>query len=119
MYPEELRELIIEIFQSHNIDVDILITTPRMQYMIEYILHGIYSIYNGFCRWTCINCDPPPDPSFLELLGNYEYDNNCDGCGKREGYCTCKCVICNKIEYCYCICSKCHKYGNWVLQSMY
>ena len=43
MYAKELRKLIIEIFQLYDIDVDILTTTPRMQYMIKYTIWCIFN----------------------------------------------------------------------------
>ena len=126
MYPDELRKLIIEIFQLHDIDIDILTTTTRMQYMIKYILHGEYSIDNNeFCRWTCINCDPPEyqcDNCVCMKCGLCEHDCNnecvCDGCKNTECNCTCICVVCNRQETCICECPGCDEPW-WVLKNIY
>ena len=120
MHSKELRELIIEIFKLRGIDVDILLTTPRMQYMIEYILHGAYSIDNEFCRWTCINCNPPVYQCECVCMkcGQCAHDcnNECvsDACQNTEHNCTCMCVVCNREETCICECPGCDE-PYWIL----
>lgn len=115
MHPEELHKLIIKIFKLRGIDIDILTTTPRMQYMIEYILHGVYSsIDNKFYRWICINCNPPEylcDVNICKRCGHSAHICNdkcvCDACQNTEFNCTCICVVCNREETCICECPGC------------